>query len=330
MADLNQFGSAKPPQSADTQHCAQCEAMLTDALDGALSSADKAAFDLHMVGCPACATMLAEAQRGAAWLEMLKSPIPEPPATLLDRILAQTSGQTTTEAKPTIVLGRTDYLRQPNTLLGQPALNPIPAMYPAAAYASGATAKVLPFRQRVATAFRFQNIGHTLMQPRLAMTAAMAFFSIALTLNLTGVRLSQLRASDFKPSSLKRSFYDTNAKVVRYYDNLVVVYQLESRVRDLQRSTESESSTTPAPQNSPDTTRPQQNQQPDDQKPQNPDQKKASPRPKSGTSQRENPQGNNMHFVGSTPARGSSPAATEALVIFTPNVFNHIQEGGLV
>jgi hypothetical protein len=305
--------------------------MLTDALDGTLSAADQAAFDLHMIGCPACTIMLAEAQRGAAWLEMLKSPTPEPPATLLNRILAQTSGQTSTEANPPIVLGRTDYLRQPNTLLGQPALAPIPSIYPAAAYASGATAKVLPFRQRIATAFRFQNIGHTLMQPRLAMTAAMAFFSIALTLNLTGVRLSQLRASDFKPSSLKRSFYDTNAKVVRYYDNLVVVYQLESRVRDLQRSTESESSSTPAPQNSPDTTRPQQqNQQPDDQKPQNPDQKKANPRPKSGTSQRENPQGGNMQFVGATPARGSSPAATEALAVLTPNVFNHIQEGGLV
>lgn len=328
MADLNQFGSAKPLQSADAQHCAQCEAMLTDALDGILSTADQTAFDLHMVGCPACATMLAETQRGAAWLNMLKSPVPEPPATLLDRILAQTSGQFSTEAKPTIVLGPTDYLRQqPNILLGQPVLTPVPAMYPAAAYTAG-TAKVLPFRQRVAAAFRFQNIGHTLMQPRLAMTAAMAFFSIALTLNLTGVRLSQLRASDFKPSSIKRSFYDTNAKVVRYYDNLVVVYQLESRVRDLQRSTESESSTTPAPQNSPATSRPS-NQQPD-QQPQNPDQKKANPRPKSGTSRRENPQGGNMHFVGSTPARGSSPAATEALVVFTPNVINHIQEGGLV
>lgn len=329
MADINQFGSAKPLQSADAQHCAQCEAMLTDALDGTLSTADQVAFDLHMVGCAACATMLAEAQRGAAWLNMLKSSVPEPPASLLDRILAQTSGQFTTEAKPTIVLGPTDYLRQqPNTLLGQPVLTPVPAMYPAAAYTAG-TAKVLPFRQRVAAAFRFQNIGHTLMQPRLAMTAAMAFFSIALTLNLTGVRLSQLRASDFKPSSIKRNFYDTNAKVVRYYDNLVVVYQLESRVRDLQRSTESESSTTPAPQNSPATSRPS-NQQPDDQKPQNPDQKKANPRPKSGTSRRENPQGGNMHFVGSTPARGSSPAATEALVVFTPNVINHIQEGGLV
>ena len=307
--------------------------MLTDALDGTLSAADQAAFDLHMVGCPTCTTMLTEAQRGAAWLEMLKSPIPEPPAALLDRILAQTSGQTIAETKSAIILGPTDYLRQqPNTLLGQPVLTPVPAGYPAAAYTSG-TAKVLPFRQRVAAAFRLQNIGHTLMQPRLAMTAAMAFFSIALTLNLTGVRLSQLRASDFKPSNIKRSFYDTNAKVVRYYDNLVVVYQLESRVRDLQRATESESSSTPPPQNSPETSRPsnqQQDQQPDDQKPQNPDQKKANPRPKSGTSRRENPQGGNMHFVGSTPARGSSPPATEALAIFTPNVFNHIQEGGLV
>ncbi|HEY1964422.1 MAG TPA: zf-HC2 domain-containing protein [Acidobacteriaceae bacterium] len=333
MADLNQFGSAKPPQSADAQHCAQFEAMLTDALDGTLSTADQTAFDLHMVGCPACTAMLAEAKRGAAWLTMLKSPAPEPPATLLERILAQTSGETSAAAKPAIVLGPTDRLRQPasTTLLGQPVLTPFPANYPAAAYTAG-TVKVLPFRQRVAAAFRIQNIRHTLMQPRLAMTAAMAFFSIALTLNLTGVRLSQLRASDFTPSSIKRTFFATNAKVVRYYDNLVVVYQLESRVRDLQRSTESESSTTPAPQNSPDTSRPQQqNQQPDDQNPQNPDQKKANPRPKSGTSQRENPQGGGkMHFVGSTPARGSSPAATEALAIFAPNVFKHIQEGGLV
>jgi hypothetical protein len=69
-----------------------------------------------------------------------------------------------------------------------------------------------------------------MLQPRLAMTAAMAFFSIALTMNLTGVRLSQLRASDLKPSSILRSCYEAKAKVVRYSDNLRVVYELESRV----------------------------------------------------------------------------------------------------
>ena len=113
MADLNQFGSAKPPQSADAQHCAQCEAMLTDALDGTLSAADQAAFDLHLIGCPSCTTMLADAQRGAAWLEMLKSPRPSLRPPCSNRILAQTSGQTSTEAKPTIVLGPTDYSVSP-------------------------------------------------------------------------------------------------------------------------------------------------------------------------------------------------------------------------
>jgi hypothetical protein len=67
------------------------------------------------------------------------------------------------------------------------------------------------------------------------MTAAMAFFSIALTLNLTGVRLSTVRLGDLRPTSIKRGFYAANAGVVRYYDNLSVVYQLESSVRDLQR-----------------------------------------------------------------------------------------------
>ena len=66
------------------------------------------------------------------------------------------------------------------------------------------------------------------------MTAAMAFFSIALTMNLTGVHLQDLRASDLKPSSLKRDFTSANASVVRYYEGLRVVYELESRVHDLE------------------------------------------------------------------------------------------------
>ena len=91
----------------------------------------------------------------------------------------------------------------------------------------------------------FGSLRHTMLQPRLAMTAAMAFFSIALTLNLTGVRVSELRLSDLKPSSLKRSMYEANAHVVRYYTNLRVVYELESRVHDLQRGDDGDASSTP-------------------------------------------------------------------------------------
>src|SRR5271154_6869396 len=234
--------------------------MLSDALDGTLSAADQATFDLHMIGCPSCATMLADAQRGAAWMEMLKSPRPEPPIALLERIIAETSGKAARLANPPIVLGSNDRLRTPNTLLGQPTLVPSLATQPA--FASN---KVIPFRTRITHGFR--SLGQTMLQPRLAMTAAMAFFSIALTLNLTGVRLTDLRASDFKPSSIMRSASQAKASVVRYTDNLRVVYELESRVRDLQRSSDDDnrSTTPPAPQNDPAANpKPDGSQQPDD------------------------------------------------------------------
>ncbi len=335
MADINQFGSAKPPQTADAEHCARCEAMLADALDGTLSAADQAAFDLHMIGCESCSMMLADAQRGAAWMEMLKSPRPEPPLGLLERILSQTSGLTSSAANPPIVLGPTDYIRQqPNTtLLGRPTLIPGSTQvgYPAAVFGP---AKVLPFRTRLTSAFNLRSIGHTLLQPRLAMTAAMAFFSIALTLNLTGVRLSDFRVSDLKPSNIMRSAYQAKARVVRYSDNLRVVYELESRVRDLQRSSDNDNPT-PAPQSpaapSDQNQKPSGSQQPNDQKPggQNPDQKQAHPRPKSGTSQRVVP-GGSLRSVGLHIGLGFHPAATEAFVTFSPSIMKDLQEARLV
>jgi hypothetical protein len=330
VADFNQFGSAKPSPVSDPQRCAQCEAMLADAIDGTLSAADQAAFDLHLVGCPNCSSMLEDAQRGATWMEMLKSPRPEPPASLFERILAQTSGKATPDTvnnpTPAIVLGANDYLRPriPNTLLGRPML--VPAGIQPAAYAS---TNVLPFRTRLTHGLR--SVGHTMLQPRLAMTAAMAFFSIALTLNLTGVRLSELRASDLKPSSILRSCYEAKAKVVRYSDNLRVVYELESRVRDLQRSSDDDGSSrptsTPAPQNDPaakpgSAPSPTGNQQQPDGK--NQDQKQNRPR-NPGSSRRDIP-GGSMHLVESP--RQPLFAAAPDFVVFIPSVLK--QEGGLV
>jgi Putative zinc-finger len=335
VADFNQFGSPKPGGPVDPQHCAQCEAMLTDVLDGTLSAADQATFDLHLVGCTGCADMLTDAQRGAAWMEMLKSPRPEPPANLLERIIAQTSGQADKEreAKAAIVLGPTDYLRTPvprtpNTILGRPTLVPSPSN---AAIPYSPT-NVLPFRTRITSGLR--SLGQTMLQPRLAMTAAMAFFSIALTMNLTGVRLSQLHASDLKPSSILRSCYEAKAKVVRYSDNLRVVYELESRVRDLQRSSDDDGSagSTSTPTNQSDPAKPNQNQQPGDQKDQkpgsqHPDQKQTSPRPNPGSSQRETP-GGSIRLVQSVRTQAPPSFALQASVVLTPNVFK--KEGGLV
>ena len=340
MADFNKFGSGGTGGPGDPQRCAQCESMLVDALDGTLSKEDQATFDTHMIGCPSCAALLADAQRGAAWMEMLKSPRPEPPTALLERILAQTSGKYSLgpvkEDQPPIILGRTDFLRTPTPLPGHASLLP-PLGTPLATnpFASG---KVLPFRTRVTHGLR--SLGQTMLQPRLAMTAAMAFFSIALTINLTGVRLSQLRASDLKPSSILRSCYEAKAKVVRYSDNLRVVYELESRVRDLQRSSDDERSagtvSTPANQNDPaQQNRKPAGQQPDDPKDQKPgqkndqknDQKQNSPKPNPGSSRRETP-GGSVQLVASFRTRAPLPFQSQNFVVFTPSFIK--SEGGLV
>ncbi len=53
--------------------CLACEEMLADAVDETLSPADQAFFDRHVAGCVDCSRMVAEAQRGAAWLTLLKT-----------------------------------------------------------------------------------------------------------------------------------------------------------------------------------------------------------------------------------------------------------------
>jgi hypothetical protein len=223
VAHFNQSGS----RHSDTQWCAQCEAMLADALDNTLSETDQALFEAHAAICGPCSHMLADARRGAAWLEMLRSPRPEPSPMLLERILSLTSG---------IEAGSAQY---------PPAV--IPAPLPAPGAAAFGAAKVLPFRRRIAVGLRYGAPGRIVLEPRLAMTAAMAFFSIALTMNLTGVRLGDLRPGDLQPATIRRDFYAANASVVRYYEGLRVVYELESRVHDLEDSGADES-----PSQSPD------------------------------------------------------------------------------
>jgi hypothetical protein len=90
-------------------------------------------------------------------------------------------------------------------------------------------------------------------QPRLLMTFAMAFFSIALTLHLTDVRLSGLRLSDLRPSAI-RSFMErritmASTPIIRYYDHLRFVYEVESRMRELRRDAQSEQTDRNRPKN---------------------------------------------------------------------------------
>jgi hypothetical protein len=272
--------------------CDEWENLIADALDGTLSAADAAAFDRHQAECALCAQMLKETQQGKAWIEYLAAE-PEPPADLFKKILARTSGAASGEEAGVV----------PGVPLPVRAVPPRPAWH-----------RVLPTVRQVA---------RQAFEPRLMMTAAMAFFSIALTLNLTGVRLNDLRASDFKPSSIMRTASQAKTRVVQYTDNLRVVYELESRVRDLQRSSDDNgSSTTPAPQNDPSS-----GQQPGDpNKPANQKQDQKQPKPNPGSSRRETPSAG-VQLVDLVPPQALPPFASKPFVVFIPSVK---LEGGLV
>ena len=186
------------------------EALIADALDETLGADDAAAFTRHHNECALCAQMLKETRQGLAWMEQLR-PEPEMPAGLLHKILARTT-------EP----------REPGIAVPQLVV----------------PARLAWYRRAIPAA-------RQIFEPRLMMTAAMAFFSIALTLNLTGVRLTELRPADLRPSrvraSLTRQYYSTNEQVMKYYENLRLVYEMEARVRELRRSTEAEPAAAPSP-----------------------------------------------------------------------------------
>jgi hypothetical protein len=222
--------------------CGLWETLLADALDGLLRPEDEATFSSHLAICPACTALFEEARRGREWLEFL-SPEPEVPEGLLAKILAQTG---------------------PGQIEGYGLTT-----------ASGNVLPMTPAWQRPGLLGRIRRFA----EPRLLMTAAMAFFSIALTLNMTGVRLTDLRLSNLRPTAV-RSFMErrltmASTPIIRYYDHLRLVYEVESRMREMRRNSTGEGTET---------------QQPKNAQPANPGESKQNPSHKDGGSRVDPPQ----------------------------------------
>ncbi len=188
--------------------CGLWETQLTDALDGLLSPQDEAIFTAHMGSCPACTALFEEARRGREWLQFL-SPEPEMPEGLLDRILAATGPghRAVHEAIPAVGAG------------------------------------VVPAGLAIPAWQRPGFMGHVRRwaEPRLLMTAAMAFFSIALTLNLAGVRLTDVKLANLRPAAVRafmeRRLTMASVPIIRYYDHLRFVYEVQSTMRELRGQT---------------------------------------------------------------------------------------------
>jgi hypothetical protein len=188
--------------------CNEFDALLSDALDKILTGPKAEAFLAHGKTCAVCGPLLAEAEIGKHWLEQLVEV--EPPAMLMHNILAATVGIDTARMAATSP-ARATWLE-----------------------------RMIERARMVVT-----PIANVARQPRFAMSFGMAFFSLSISLSLAGVKLSDVRHADLRPSAIKHTYYETSGRVVKYYENIRFVYEIESRVREFKRAT---TPAEPAPQ----------------------------------------------------------------------------------
>jgi hypothetical protein len=186
--------------------CHEFDSLLTDALDGVLTGAALDRFQTHAESCKACGPLLAEAEAGRNWLKGLTEV--EPPASLVANILASTTGVDTQR------------LRVP-TRVAQPHISWLDRM------------------QASLSGF-FEPIWITVRQPRFAMSFGMAFFALSVGLTVAGVKPADLRQISLRPTAIRQTYYHTEARVIRYYDNVRIVYEVQSRLREFKRNAPAE------------------------------------------------------------------------------------------
>jgi hypothetical protein len=195
-----------PDQTRNGMQCHEFDGLVSDALDGVLTGAKLDGFQAHARICSACGPLLAEVEAGRNWLKDLTEV--EPPVSLVTNILASTTGVDTQRLRV-------------NVSASQPRIGWLAARWERAqAWASEA----------------MQPIWGTVRQPRFAMSFGMAFFSLSVALSVLGVKPADLRSVSLRPTAIRHTYYNTQARVVRYYENIRFVYEVESRVRELKRN----------------------------------------------------------------------------------------------
>src|SRR5216684_8153420 len=181
--------------------CSEFDALLSQAIDGTLSGERLTAFEAHGRVCQLCGPLLSEAEAGHGWLKALEAA--EPPANLVTNILLRTSGVVTSRSH----------------------------------VATGATTVTWMDRVGEWISLLVSPVVASARQPRFAMSFGMAFFTLSVSLSLAGVRLGDLRHLDLRPSAIRRNYYETSGRVVKYYENIRFVYEIQARVRQFKEAT---------------------------------------------------------------------------------------------
>jgi hypothetical protein len=95
-------------------------------------------------------------------------------------------------------------------------------------------------------------LSHPMLQPKFAMGMAMTILSFSMLGRLAGIDVRQLKPSDLEPAKIWAAADDkvhrTWARAVKYYENLRLVYEVQSRLQEwTQQEEEDRKGRTPAP-----------------------------------------------------------------------------------
>src|SRR5487761_1789160 len=210
MKDHGQFGDKPAGKSAnvpsDKLDCAAVELLWVEAAEGTLAPTVAERVRAHTSECASCREKISQARKGREWLLMLKLEPLVPPSDLVAKILARTTGASDTSharwSSPKIPADtdtRTvDRYSLPGYSFPGSETAPIPGETIGDNGALGhdgiPSAISAPVWQRPSVVL----LRKTVFEPRLALVAAMAFFSISLTLNLVGVKLTSFRVADLE------------------------------------------------------------------------------------------------------------------------------------
>jgi len=189
-------------QTKNGMQCNEFDLLIGDAIDGVLTGTELGRFQAHARICGVCGPMFAEAEAGRNWLKGLTEV--EPPASLVNNILASTTGVDTQRLRVTA--------RVP-----QPRVS---------------------WLEHVRASFSgvLEPIWATVRQPRFAMSFGMAFFALSVGLTVAGVKPADISQISLRPAAIRHTYYNTQARVVRYYDNIRLVYEVQAYVRGIKRN----------------------------------------------------------------------------------------------
>jgi hypothetical protein len=188
-----------PDQTSNGMKCNEFDSLLSDALDGVLSGAALDRFQAHARSCKACGPLFAEAEAGRSWLKDLEEV--EPPANLVTNILASTTG-----------------------VDSQRLRTAAPVRQPRISWLDRVQASVL------------EPLWAMVRQPRLALSFGMAFFALSVGLTVAGVKPADLREVSLRPAAIRHAYYNTQARVIRYVDNVRAVYEVQAALRGIKRN----------------------------------------------------------------------------------------------